>query len=187
MQLCVVFVFSINEGQSSSRFWQEWACVRNRWNLVDSVRLQECTQQYYVHTKSWKAHDHWKRLSRKASKVSPVFLSSLWRQWYYIWGCWNSGQSRSSVVVIFHAGALQLGKGSEKCKDKPLNLALQHWLEAVRHSFPCALYINVAWMLCDFFTLVANCLENTLELVSYSYISSFLLCSEALVRLITCR
>lgn len=68
------------------------------WNLVDSVRLQECTQQYYVHTKSWKAHDHWKRLSRKASK---------------------------------------LGKGSEKSKDKPLNLALQHWLEAIdaRHRY----------------------------------------------------
>ncbi|XP_024389920.1 IQ domain-containing protein IQM2 [Physcomitrium patens] len=39
------------------------------WNIVDSVVLQEHTQQYYAHSKSWNAIDHWKRLKRKASKV----------------------------------------------------------------------------------------------------------------------
>ncbi|KAG0620830.1 hypothetical protein M758_4G247800 [Ceratodon purpureus] len=68
------------------------------WNIVDSAVLQEHTQQYYAHSKSWKAIDHWKRLKRKASKV---------------------------------------GKGLEKSKDKPLKLALQHWLEAIdaRHRY----------------------------------------------------
>ena len=49
---------------------------------------------------------------------------------------------------------LQVGKGMEKAKgSKALKLALQHWLEAVRHSFLCALY-NIVLMLCNFVTLV---------------------------------
>ena len=37
---------------------------------MDAVVLQEHTEQYYAHSKSWKANDNWKRLKRKASKVS---------------------------------------------------------------------------------------------------------------------
>lgn len=39
------------------------------WNLLDAVVLQEHTQHYYAHSKSWKARENWQRLKRKASKV----------------------------------------------------------------------------------------------------------------------
>ncbi|KAG0592111.1 hypothetical protein M758_1G195200 [Ceratodon purpureus] len=39
------------------------------WNVVDAVVLREHTLHYFAHSKSWKAHDNWKRLKRKASKL----------------------------------------------------------------------------------------------------------------------
>lgn len=115
--------------------------VYGRWQVMDFARLNHSTVSFFDHMKQETPVSRWNRVRLNASKArySSCFLSFFSSLLFKYFG--NKQIKTNSLVDWSRVGIfgeLQVGQGSSK-DAKALELAFQHWIEAVSThvSFAC--------------------------------------------------